>query len=53
MPRTVLDEYSIHSAIRSQVAGWNESIVNEVKKAVAANDVVVVALRHNPFDRLR
>ncbi|MEK7346695.1 MAG: glutaredoxin [Pseudomonadota bacterium] len=49
MPRHVLDELSIHTAIRSQVAGWNEAIVNEVRDAVAANDVVVVGMRLNPF----
>lgn len=49
MPRHVLDELSVHSAIRSQVAGWNESTVSEVKKALATNDVVVVGMRQNPY----
>ena len=49
MPRHVLDELSVHSAIRSQVAGWNASTVSEVQKAVAANDVVVVGMKHNPY----
>lgn len=49
MPRHVLDESFVHSAIRSQVAGWNASTVSEVQKAVAANDVVVVGMKQNPY----
>ncbi len=49
MPRHILEESSIHSAIRSRVAGWNGSIVREVMQAVAANDVVVVGMRQNPY----
>jgi glutaredoxin-related protein len=49
MPRTILDEASIHPAIRTKVAGWNHAIVDEVKAAVAANAVVVVGMRQNPF----
>jgi monothiol glutaredoxin len=49
MPRPILDESSIHSAVRSKIAGWNNAIVDEVKTAVAANDVVVVGMKQNPF----
>ncbi|MBE7941635.1 MULTISPECIES: glutaredoxin [Ramlibacter] len=49
MPRSILDESSIHSAIRSEIAGWNHAIVDEVKAAVAAHPVVVVGMRQNPF----
>jgi glutaredoxin-related protein len=49
MPRHVLDESFVHSAIRHQVASWNEPTVSEVQKAVAANDVVVVGMKHNPY----
>lgn len=49
MPRNILEESSIHNAIRSQVAGWNESIVREVQHAVATQDVVVVGMRQNPY----
>ena len=49
MPRPILEESSIHSAIRAKVAGWNSTIVDEVKAAVAANAVVVVGMRQNPF----
>ena len=49
MPRTILDEAFIHPAIRSKVAGWQHAIVDEVKAAVQANDVVVVGMGINPF----
>jgi len=49
VPRPILDESSLHPAIRSQVAGWNHAIVDEVKAAVAGNDVVVVGMAQNPF----
>jgi glutaredoxin-related protein len=49
MPRPILEEAFIHSAIRTKVAGWNREIVDEVKAAVAANAVVVVGMRQNPF----
>ena len=49
MPRPILDESSIHPAIRAKVASWNNAIVDEVKAAVAANDVVIVGMKQNPF----
>ena len=49
MPRPILDESSLHPAIRAKVATWNHAIVDEVKAAVAANDVVVVGMAQNPF----
>jgi monothiol glutaredoxin len=49
MPRSILDEAAIHPTIRAKVAGWNHAIVDEVKAAVAANDVVVVGMTQNPF----
>ena len=49
MPRPILDESCIHSAVRAKVAGWNHAIVDEVKTAVAANAVVVVGMKQNPF----
>lgn len=49
MPRPILDESSIHPAIRTKIAGWNSAIVDEVKAAVAANPVVVVGMTQNPF----
>ena len=49
MPRHILDEAFIHPAIRAKVAGWRHSIVNEVRAAVAAHDVVVVGMAINPW----
>lgn len=49
MPRPILEESRIHGAIRARVAEWNHAIVDEVQAAVAANDVVVVGMKQNPF----
>ncbi len=49
MPRPILDESHIHAAIRQKVATSHLDIVNEVRAAVAANDVVVVGMGINPF----
>ena len=49
MPRAILDEASLHPAIRTRVAAWNRAIVDEVQAAVAANPIVVVGMRQNPF----
>jgi hypothetical protein len=49
MPRPVLDEASIHPAVRAKVAGWQHAIVDEVQAAVRSNDAVVVGMGVNPF----
>jgi monothiol glutaredoxin len=51
MPRTILDENSIHPAVRAKVDGWQHEIVQEVQSAVQANDVVVVGMAMNPFPK--
>jgi glutaredoxin-related protein len=51
MPRAILDEDHIHPAIRDRIAGHHASIVDEVKRAIAAHAVVVVGMRQNPFPR--
>ncbi len=51
MPRATLDEAQIHPAIREQVAGNQKAILDEVRAAIAANDVVVIGMRQNPFPR--
>ena len=48
MPRPILDEQRIHPAIRDKVANNRVGIVDEVKAAIAANDVVVVGMGINP-----
>ena len=49
MPRPVLDEAAIHPAVRAKVAGWQHAIVEEVRAAAQANDVLVVGMAFNPF----
>ena len=51
MTRPILDEQHIHPAIRDKVAGHHADIVREVQAAIAANDVVVVGMRQNPFPK--
>ena len=49
MPRQVLDETHIHPAIRNKIAANQQAILDEVRSAVQANDVVVVGMAMNPF----
>ena len=51
MPRSILDEAQIHPAVRGKVAGYRADIVKEVQAAVAANEIVVVGMRQNPFPK--
>ena len=48
MPRPILDESRIHAAIRKKIATNHLDIVDEVKAAIAANNVVVVGMGQNP-----
>ena len=51
MTRHVLDEQHIHPAVRERVSRHHREVVEEVQSAVAANDVVLVGMRGNPFVR--
>lgn len=51
MTRTILDDAHLHPAIRERVAKNHADIVAEVQAAVAANRVVVVGMRQNPFPK--
>ena len=51
MPRPILDEAQIHTAIRDKVATNRVDIVDEVKAAIAAHAVVVVGMKQNPNPR--
>lgn len=51
MTRTILDDSHLHPAIRERVAKNHADIVAEVQAAVAANRVVVVGMRQNPFPK--
>ncbi|MBL8520324.1 MAG: glutaredoxin [Betaproteobacteria bacterium] len=51
MPRQILEEARIHSAIRDKIASNHADIVAEVQAAVAAHRVVVVGMAQNPAPR--
>jgi len=51
MAREVLGEGKIHPAIREKVATSRGEIVKEVQAAIAANEIVVVGMRQNPFPK--
>ena len=51
MTRPVLTEADVHPAIREKLGGEHTDIVEEVRRAVAENDVVVVGMSQNPFPR--
>jgi glutaredoxin-related protein len=51
MTRSILEESHIHPAIRATIADHNADIIREVQAAIAANDVVVVGMRQNPFPK--
>ena len=51
MPRTILPESQIHPAVREKIASYRTEILKEVQAAVAANDIVVVGMRQNPFPK--
>ena len=51
MSRSILDEAHIHPAIRETIANNHADIVQEVKAAVAQNDIVVVGMAQNPMPK--
>ena len=51
MPRTILPESQIHPAVREKIANYRTDVLKEVQAAVAANDIVVVGMRMNPFPK--
>jgi len=51
MTRSILDEAHLHPAIREKIAKHHADIVAEVQAAIAANDVVVVGMKQNPFPK--
>lgn len=48
MPRQILEESRIHSAIRDVVANNHRDLLDEVIRAVGQHDVVVVGMAQNP-----
>jgi glutaredoxin-related protein len=51
MPRHILSEDRIHPAVRAQVADNHRDLVEEVQRAVADHDVVVVGMAQNPYPK--
>ena len=51
MPRPSLDEARIHPVIRDKVSRYGDAILTEVRDAIAANDIVVVGMRQNPWPK--
>ena len=51
MPRTVLDEGRLHSAIRDKVVNLHADIVHTVQSASMSNPVLVVGMAQNPHCR--
>ncbi len=47
MPRPILDETSLHPAIRDKVATLHADIVHNVQAAAASNPVLVVGMAFN------
>lgn len=51
MPREILTESKIHPGIRDKIASQHADMVQEVQRAVAEHDVVVVGMSQNPHPR--
>ena len=51
MPRPILPESQIHPALREKVSSYRSDVLKEVQAAVAANEIVVVGMRMNPFPK--
>lgn len=51
MPRSILPEDQIHPGVREKVGKYHATIVDEVKAAIAAHDIVVVGMAMNPHPR--
>ena len=49
--RPILEETRIHPEVREKITNYRGEIVKEVQDAIAANGVVVVGMRQNPFPR--
>jgi len=49
MTRQILDQAFVHQAIQPAIAAFGAEILEEVRTAIAANEIVVVGMRQNPF----
>lgn len=51
MTRPLLAEAQVHPAIHDAIRSYQQPILDEVRSAIAANDVLVVGMAQNPFPR--
>ena len=51
MTRPILEESRVHPAVRARISDEGRAVIAEVEAAVAANAVVVIGMRWNPFPR--
>jgi glutaredoxin-related protein len=51
MKRHVLPLDRIHPAIREKIAGYHRDLIDEVERAIAEDDVVVVGMSQNPHPK--
>jgi len=51
MSRPILEESKIHPSVRGKIASYRADSVKEVQDAVAANQIVVVGMRMNPWPK--
>jgi monothiol glutaredoxin len=51
MSRNILPDDKIHPAIREKIDSWRQDTVKEVQAAIAANAIVVVGMKQNPFPK--
>ena len=49
MTRQLLDENSVHPAVRDRIGGSHLDTLQEVSAAIADNSVVVVGMAQNPY----
>ena len=49
--RTLFDDAKVHPAIREKLDGFHREIIDEVVGAIAANPIVVVGMKQNPFPK--
>lgn len=49
MTRPILDEQSIHPAIRQTISTLHQDLIHEVQSAIRQHPVVVVGMSGNPF----
>ena len=51
MARSILPQEKIHPAVREKIASYRSDMVKEVQATVAANEIVVVGMRMNPYPK--